>query len=162
METPPLTNLSDHEIAAWTLFFTILALGVAILALYVAVRAIRRGNKNSSTATLVALYEGFRQAWRRYLGAADERTKQYEFSELLNLFELTCAVHSEHSLVGVSRDLAGSYIRESFQLIEDNEDARSRIARTLTTPRTFEHIRKFLGKSGVAALLQPPTSPIPK
>ncbi len=110
----------------------------------------------------MTLNEGFRQAWQRFLEAKEENAKQYEFSELLNLFELACAIHSERSLVGVSRDLAGSYIRESLQLIEGNEDARKRINKTLTTPETFHYIRKFLGKAKIVALLEPPTSPIPR
>ena len=146
----------------WSQLFAILALGVAIGALFVSVYAIRRGNKNSSAATLVTLNEGFRQAWQRFLEAKEENAKQYEFSELLNLFELACAIHSERSLVGVSRDLAGSYIRESLQLIEGNEDARKRINKTLTTPETFHYIRKFLGEGEDRRPLRTPYVSHPK
>lgn len=157
-----LMDLTDHQIALWSLLFSLVALAVSLVALFVSLYAIRRGNKNSSASTLVTPYEGFRQAWQRFLEAKNEQAKQYEFSELLNLFELACAIHSEHSLVGVSRELAEDYIRESWELLSNSDDAKKRIRLTLTRPRTFIYIRKFLGQACCSSLLEPPTSPVPR
>jgi hypothetical protein len=157
-----LVNLSDHQIAVWSLVYSLIALVVSLVALVVSIYAIRRSNKNSSAATFVTLHEGLREGWRRFLKAETNNDKQYELSELLNLFELACAIHSERSLVGVSRELAGEYIRESWALLSANEDAKARIYAMLTTPETFSYMRKFFGKAELSSLLDPPTSPIPK
>lgn len=155
-------DLTDRQIALWSLLFSLAAFAVSLVALFVSLYAIRRSNKNSSVATLVTLNEGFRQAWQRFLEAKNEQVAQYEFSELLNLFELACAIQSEHSLVGVSRELAEAYIKDSWELLSNSEDAKKRIRVTLTTPKTFNYIRQFLGKKYCSSLLEPPTSPIPK
>ena len=157
-------DFTDHQITLWSLLVSLVALAVSAVALLAALYAIRRSNKNSSAATLVTLYEGFRQAWQRFLDAKkanDDAGLQYELSELLNLFELACGIYSEHSLVGVSRELAHAYIEESWVLLENNDDAKKRIRRMLTDPKTFKYIRKFLGKR-CPSLLEPPISPIPE
>jgi hypothetical protein len=157
-------EFTDHQITLWSLLVSLVALIVSVVALLVALYAIRRSNKNSSAAALVTLYEGFRQAWRRFLDAKkanDDAGLQYELSELLNLFELACGIYSERSLVGVSRELAHAYIEDSWVLLENSEDARERIRRMLTDRQTFKYIRKFLGKR-CPSILTPPVSPIPK
>jgi hypothetical protein len=158
-------DFTDHHIALWSLLASLVAVAVSLVALLVALYAIRRSNRNSSAATLVTLNEGFRQAWQRFFEAKkakDEARLQYELSELLNLFELACGIHLERSLVGVSRKLAKDYINETWELLSNNEDAKKRIRVMLTSPKTFEYIRKFLGKARCSSFLEPPTSPIPK
>jgi hypothetical protein len=111
-------------------------------ALGVALYAIRRSNRNSSVATLVTLNEGFRQAWQRYLSAA-EATKDHEFSELANLLEIACGIHWEKSLFGVSRELSQEYVEHVLLLLEGNDDARQRLVRAVHAPTTFKYIGRF-------------------
>jgi hypothetical protein len=110
----------------------------------VAIYAIRRGNRNTSAATLVMLNDGFRQAWQRFFAADDN--KDHEFSELMNLLEIACGIHKEKSLVGVSRELSQEYLEHVLLLLEANEDARRRIEAAIHTPTTFKYIARFRTK----------------
>lgn len=148
-----LINLTDHQIALLSFVVSFAALLFALASIFVALYAISRSNKNSSAATLVTLNEGFRQAWQRFLEAEDDAGRQYELSELMNLAELACAIHSERSLVGVSRELAGDYLEKSLSLLSDNADARGRIPAMFNSPETFEYIRRFLNSRSNAQLL---------
>lgn len=143
-------------IAAFSLF-------VALFALAVAWHAVLRSNQNSSASTFVTLNEGFREAWdrlfearRQHPPAADQPDAidldvQYRFSELMNLFELACALHHEKSLVGVSRELAEEYIAHVLQHISDDATSFKMMEAALDTPTTGKYIWKFieyLRKSG--------------
>ena len=106
--------------------------------------AVRRGNRNSSVATLVTLNDGFRQAWMRFFAA--DSNKDHEFSELMNLLEIACGVHYEKSLVGVSRELSQEYLDHVLLLLEGNEDTRTRIASAIHAPTTFKYIARYRAK----------------
>lgn len=117
---------------------------IAAIALFVSWYAIYRGNRNSSAATLVALNDGFRQGWQRYLDAKSESNRHYEFAELANLFEIACAILHEGSLFGVSRKLTRAYLTQTLKLIMGNGDARERLRVLRDAPDTFEYLKKFL------------------
>ena len=123
-----------------------LSLVVSVTALVVAIFAIRQGNRNSSAATLVALNEGFRQAWQRFLLALsdqDSTRQQYELSELMNMVEIASAIYLEGSLSGVSRELMEAYLDRSLSLLANNPNARKQISAMLDSPATFKYIRMF-------------------
>jgi hypothetical protein len=140
-------SLSDQiAIASGAVSFTI-----SVIALVVALFAIQKGDRNSSAATLVTLNEAFRQAWQRFLSAKDDTTRQYEFSELMNLLEICSAIYLEDSLSGVSRELAEEYLGNTLSLLEGNQDARAQIESMRHSPTTFKYIRRFLlcmGRAG--------------
>ena len=93
---------------------------------------------------MVTLNETFRQAWSRYLSAEQEASRQYEFSELMNLLEIGCALYLERSLSGVSRELIEEYLGNSLSLIENNDDVRRRIEPMRHSPTTLKYIKRFL------------------
>jgi len=100
---------------------------------------------------MVTLNEAFRQAWHRFLSADTETGRQYEFSELMNLLEIGCAIYLERSLSGVSRELTEEYLGNTLSLLEANVDARRRIELMRHSKTTFKYIRLFLvyiGRSG--------------
>lgn len=115
---------------------------ISVIALAVAIYAIIRGNRNSSVATLVTLNDGFRQVWQRYFSAT-EAQKDHEFSELLNLLEIACAIHYEKSLFGVSRELSREYVEHVLLLLEQNEEARNRLEKAVHAPTTLKYIARF-------------------
>jgi hypothetical protein len=119
---------------------------ISLIALAVALFAIRKGNKNSSAAILVTLNDSFRQAWQRFLAAEDETSRQHEFAELLNVMEIACAIYLEKSLAGVSRKLAEEYISHILTLLESNDDAQERLASMINSPTMFEYIAGFRAK----------------
>lgn len=114
---------------------------IALIALGVAVYAIRRSNRNSSIATLVTLNDGFRQAWHRFLSAQQEAARSYEFSELMNLVEIAAAIEWEGSLAGVSREIASEYLAHNLRMLENNDYAREKIQAAVHDPTTFKYTR---------------------
>jgi len=164
-----LLNLSDHQIAVLAFVVALASLIVSAASIILAWYAICRSNKNSSAATLVTLYEGFRQAWQRFLDAKDDSERQYQLSELMNLAELTCAIQSERSFVGGSRELVQDYVQMSLSLLVDNEYVRKQIPAMFHSPETFKYIRRFLHlrpnmelSKRWSSVIEPPTCPIPK
>jgi hypothetical protein len=126
-------------------FSGLASLAVSVVALVIAFYSIQRGNRNSAASLMVALNEGFRQAWVRYL-KADEEGRAFELAELLNLLEVAAAAHYEGSLAGVSRELAEQYLCANLALLELNDHARGRIAELQHSSDTFKYLRVFLAK----------------
>jgi hypothetical protein len=122
-------------------WIAIASAAIALIALVVAIYAIRRGNLNASVATLVTLNDGFRQGWQRVFSAGADR--DHEFAELLNLLEIGCGIHKEKSLVGVSRELSREYIEQVILLMEEDDDSRRQIEKAINTPKTFKYIAWF-------------------
>lgn len=117
---------------------------ISLIALFVAVYAIRRSNRNASVATVVTLNEGFRQAWHRFL-TAQGTARDYEFAELMNLLEIACAIEWEESLTGVSREIASEYLAQNLQLLQSNDYAREKIQAAVHAPTTFKYISLVFG-----------------
>lgn len=115
---------------------------VALLALGVTIHSIYRNNRNSSVATFITLNEALRQGWQRFFNAPESK-KSDEFFELLNLLEITCGVHREKSIFGVSRKLSREYTEHCLLLIESNAGPRKLLEEAIHTPTTFENICWF-------------------
>jgi hypothetical protein len=146
---------SDHI----TIIVGVVSIVVGLAAIGYAVRSLARSCKNSSAASYITLNGEFRQAWRRYFDARrrlaartsqslpiEEWEVQAEFSELLNVFEIACAIHLEGSLVGVTADLAKNYLATTLYALEDDSDSMERLAKAIHSPTTLEHVRAFISK----------------
>ena len=121
------------------------------------VYAIDRANKTSSAATLVTLSDGFRQAWQRFLKAPDVDAQKFEFADLMNLYEIACAIYLEGSLTGNSGKLIYQYLQDELNRLKDNEYAEQHIPPLLTSADTFRFIRQFLSvKQGRLSITSPP------
>jgi len=116
---------------------------VAVSSLYVAIYSVRKGNRNSSVATMVMISEASREAWKRFLSAQNEETRSYELAELMNLLEIACAILNEKSFAGVSKKLLNDYLNEVVSLLCNDVGASKAIEGLFSSPTTFEHIRKF-------------------
>jgi len=116
---------------------------VAFIALFVAVYAIRKGNRNASVATLVTIYEAFREAWRRFRQETDPAERDIEFADLMNTLEIACAILNEKSFSGVSRKLMETYLDEVLKEMKNNTYANAQINSLFSAPTTFEHIRHY-------------------
>lgn len=131
------------KIELWSLVVGVVALFVAAVSLIVAVYAIRKGNRNSSVATMLTISEAARGAWKRFLSAKDNDTRSYELAELMNLLEVACAMVNERSIAGASEELLRELLRQELDLIDNDDYAKREIATMLSAPHTFEEIRKF-------------------
>lgn len=89
----------------------------------------------------------FQTSWKLYikaLQANDIDAQEYEFAELLNLFEIACALHLDGSFHGVSKELIEKYLCDTLSLIAANTDAYARISALKDSPATFKWLRNFL------------------
>lgn len=127
-------------------YIALASLLVALVALVISLYAIKRGNATASAATFVTLNEGFRQAWRRYLGETEQTAIDYEMAELLNLTEIACAIYLERSLSGNSRVLALDYLNRVLRLMIEHKPLNDRVRHLLQSKETFSFVRKFLKK----------------
>ena len=118
------------------------SLVVTFIALLVAWYAIARANKTMSAATMVTLNEGFRSAWSRFFQATGAE-RQTELAELLNLFEIACAICLEGSLSGNSKKLMSEYLDNILRVLDKDEYARANVELLLQDASTFVFIKKF-------------------
>jgi hypothetical protein len=119
---------------------------LTLLGVVVAVFAIRKGNRNSSAATVLTLNDGFRQAWQRFVSTTGF-DQDYEWHELMNLLEIGCAILLEGSLAGISRKLARLHLVNQLLVIEKDSEAARRYADAMHDETVFENIRKFQKKT---------------
>lgn len=105
--------------------------------------AIMRANKTTSAATMVSLSEAFRNAWVRLFQAQGDE-KEVELAELLNLFEIACAISLEGSLSGNSAVIINEYLQNALLLLAQNEYAELHVGALLQSESTFVFIRGFL------------------
>ena len=134
------------------------SLVVASVALFIAWYAIRRANKTTSAATMVTLNEGFRSAWSRFFGATGTAQQEIELAELLNLFEIACAIRLEGSLSGHSAELISEYLENVLQMLVSNPYALAHVAPLLQTSTTFKFIKRFLNaKKSTVSVTVPPS-----
>jgi hypothetical protein len=122
----------------------IASLIVTTIALFIAIFGINRANKTTSAATLVALNEGFRQGWVRFLNTDEHEQKHYELAELMNLFEIACAIYLEKSLTGNSRRLEKEYLNTFLKALITSDYARTEVPGLLEDEGTFEFVKLFL------------------
>lgn len=112
-------------------------------ALVIAGVAWRNSDRNSSAATLLAIFEAFRQGWER-LDEPDPVKRNYHFHSLMNLFEVGSAIHQDRSVHGASKKLLEDYMRDTLTMIAKDERARKEIARMRNDPNVFEYLKRFL------------------
>jgi hypothetical protein len=119
---------------------TLVGVVVAALALTFTAHGIHRGNQNSSAASLIALNEGLRQAWGRFLTATGEENKQHQFADLLNTMEIACALCVKGVFVGVSRELLSEYLADVMDIFDSDEDAKRRAEALVHSETTFKYL----------------------
>jgi hypothetical protein len=114
---------------------------------------IRRGNQNSSAASLLAFNEAVRGGWERFLSADDENKKGHQFAELANLLEIASAFQVKGIFVGVSRELLTEYLDDVLRLLDGNDDAKRRLAELAHSDTTFKYLKAFRKKRKTSTIL---------
>lgn len=123
---------------------TIIGIVVGVGGVWFTWYGVYRGNRNSSAASLIDLNEAWRQAWERYLSAEGEEAKQYQFAELLNILEISCALKIKRVFTGISRELLTEYLDSSLTLLNGNNDAKYRMGNLTQCPNTFKYVARYL------------------
>lgn len=119
------------------------SLVVALVALALARVAMERSDRNASGATLVTLYEAFRQGWARFQAEEDPDRSRYEMAELINTFEIACAIHQDGSIHGHSRELLEEYLCDTLSKFANDAEAVACIREMIDGPTTFKFLARF-------------------
>ena len=128
----------------WADIATLVALLFTVGALGFTAWQVWTGRLAASANALIALNDAFRQAWLEFRNATGEDSKQYAFSDVMNLLESACAIFQDRLFVGRSGKLFEEYLCHVLILIRDSPDAKRRIEKMLLMPNTFEHVLRFL------------------
>jgi hypothetical protein len=149
-------------IAFWSLIGGLMAVLIAILTL-------RRGNKNSSVASMIPLNAEIRGMWDEYTAsfASLDFTTSLEFAKLereiatklerlMNVLELAAAIEVEGTLSGVSRVLMRDYLGRMLDIIISDDYTNAKVSELLQDDITFIFIRRFLKKSAPLSAVLPP------
>jgi len=134
--------VSELGIADWV---TLLGLPLTLLSLALAASTLRQGNRNASAALLLTLQENFRAAWARYKAHAPGSEEQdFEFHDIINLFEAAAAALEDRAMVGSAKKIMETYICDVLKMFAVNPEVRRRVMRMRHDPTTFEHLVMFL------------------
>jgi hypothetical protein len=120
------------------------SLVIALVALQIARVALKNADRNASAALVVTLQDSISAGWRRFLTTVEAAWKDYEFAELMNVFETAASVHQEGALQGNAKKMVEAHLCNSLELISRNDDAKSRIAKLRETPETFRYLIDFV------------------
>jgi hypothetical protein len=117
-------------IAFWSLIGTAGAVAIGLIAVVIAILTLRRGNKNSSVASMIPLNAEIRQMWSEYAETfanldfkddtelvALERTISVKLQRMMNVLEIAAAIEVEGTLSGVSRVLMRDYLERMLTII---------------------------------------------
>jgi uncharacterized protein YbcC (UPF0753/DUF2309 family) len=149
-------------IAIWTLI-------AGFFGVVIAVFTLRRGNKNSSVASMIPLNAEIREMYDHYLeslsNASFNTPEELEALELkiasrleklMNVLELSAAIEVEGTLSGVSRTLMKDYLQRTLEDLIADDYTSSKVSGLLQDENTYIFIRRFLkSKTRVNSLLPP-------
>jgi hypothetical protein len=128
-------------------FIALASLVISLVALVISAIALRRSDKNSSASLLLTLSSTISSAWQAVF-AADSQSKPYAVGELMNVFEMGCAIDLQGSLTGPSGDLVTQFLKENLTLLLENEEMSALARSLLKNKGTFSNIDRFLAKVG--------------
>ena len=137
---------------------TLGALTLSAMAIRAAFIAIWRADLNSSAATLMALHDGFRGSWEKFLAAQkaqNEADKKYQFADLMNLIEINSGLHHAKSLKGVSEELSAAYLKSILKIFRDNAEFARMIRALKDEPDTFKYTMEFCRAHGLQEVFSP-------
>jgi len=118
---------------------------VAICTLLFTAYSVRKQTQALVFQSYLDLTDRLSNAWRSYRDA-NEKNKDYEFIELLNLFESTCHLFNEKNFHGATREMICDYLKEVLPKIFEEEQIREKIQANFSGPDTFFQIRRFAKK----------------
>ena len=138
-----------------SLFISAASLIVSAVALMVAYAAMARSDRNASAATLVTLYESFRDGWARFQDEDDPEKSRYEMAELLNTFEIACAIHQDGAIHGRSREILEEYLCDTISKFARSQEAAQAIRSMIDGASTFKYVAAFQAQMRRAGRIEP-------
>lgn len=132
-----------------------IALSVNILALFLTRRSIhltRRSIHRQSNVTDIRLYfqitEKLTDTWRHYKDS-EEKARNFELVEVLNLLESLCRLHSERRFHGTTQDMVKEYLLEIIPEIVRDDHVREALQANRSGSDTYGYIRRFARSNNI-------------
>ncbi len=122
---------------------------VAVLTLVWTAFSTQQQARASDFSSYLQLTERYANAWRKFRDSEEGPSKDFELVELLNLIEGTCHLYNEKAIHGATRDMISDYLKEVLPTIFSNQHASALIAKSVSGPDTYLHIRRFARTHGL-------------
>ena len=115
----------------------------AAITLLFSARAFRLQARAMDFSSYLDLMTRYSDAWRRFGSAKTSGERDYEFRELLNLFEAGCHLWRHGILGRASEEMLEEYLRENIAAIIENDYGKSHLSRAISGPKTFSEMKLF-------------------
>ena len=123
------------------------SLVISVVALFISLVALRRSDNNSSASLLLTLTTTISSAWQGVF-TTDPKSRSYAVGELMNVFEMGCAIDLQGSLTGPSGELVTQFLKENLTLLLRHEEMSALAKSLLQNKETYSNIDRFLAKVG--------------
>ncbi len=81
-------------------------------------------------------------AWRRFRGA-QEKDREFELTEIFNLFEAACHLYNKHRIHGATREMVKNFLCDMLPGVFKNQYAKDVFQTSISGPKTYSEIRRF-------------------
>jgi hypothetical protein len=150
------------RIALWTLI-------AGVFGIWIAWRTLRRGNRNSSVASMIPLNAEIRDMYDQYIEIFSsaqfqtpleleilEREIADRLEKLMNVLEMSAAIQVERTFSGVSRTLMSEYLQRVLEDLLADDYTSNKVSGLLQDDRTYLYIRHFLHRTARLSVVLPP------
>ena len=149
------SSMNINWILLGALVINIFALVVNIFAFLSARLAMRRQVHALDLSSYFKFTEKFANKWRKFKNA-DEKDKEFEFVEVLNLLETASHLYNRRIIHGATRNMVRDYLREVIRDVFQNEYAKEVISKNHSGPDTYAHIRQFARSNNLDGIVMNP------
>jgi hypothetical protein len=145
------------------------ALVVGIVGVVFAILTLRRGNKNSSVASMIPLNAEIRDMYDMYTQSFAnvqfntaieleilEREIATRLEKLMNVLELSAAIEVEGTFSGVTRVLMRDYLQRILEDLIADDYTSNKVSELLQDESTYIFIRRFLKQRRRVSAVLPP------
>ena len=109
----------------------------------------RTASQTADFANCLAVVSALADAQRRVFDADhDQRRRDFEFHELLNLMEALARLHNDNKLTDSTRKLIEDFLDEAWAHLNVEPATRSLIAESITGPETYKELVTFSKRHG--------------
>jgi hypothetical protein len=149
------------RIALWTLI-------AGVFGIWIAWRTLRRGNRNSSVASMIPLNAEIRDMYDQYIEIFSsaqfqtpleleilEREIADRLEKLMNVLEMSAAIQVERTFSGVSRTLMSEYLKRVLEDLLADDYTSNKVSGLLQDDRTYLYIRHFLDRTARLSVVLP-------
>ena len=125
-----------------------IALSVNMLALFFTWRSIHRQSNVTDIRLYFQITEKLTDGWRRCIDS-EEKARNFEFAEVLNLLESLCCLHSERRFHGTTQDMVKEYLLEIIPEIVRDNHVREALRANRSGSDTYGCIRRFAQSNNI-------------